>query len=308
MQREVIQFGSADGIHEIDARLWLPSESLPKGVVQLVHGMAEHVDRYEGFASYLTDAGFLVCAENHIGHGGSVLSQEELGYMPPNSKEILIADMHQLRVAIQDVYTDAPYFLFGHSMGSFITRAYLARHGEGLSGAVICGTGNQPYAVSRFGRAVALALCALKGDHYRSAFLDSLGAGGFGNQIEDARTPLDWLSTDPVVVDAYMADELCGQMFTVGAYATLLDLTGEVVTLSCARAYPKDLPLFYVAGAQDPVGDFGKGVMAAANLAEKAGCKDVQMTLYEGMRHEILNEPDHMRVYEDVRTWIEERM
>lgn len=308
METETIAFASADGRSTIDARLWMPSNGQPVAIVQLVHGMAEHVDRYADFARFLTEAGFGVCAENHIGHGASAPSVEELGHMPPEGKGILIADVHTLRTSMQASYEGVPYFLFGHSMGSFITRAYLARHGAGLAGAVICGTGNQPLALSKAGHALAMMLCRLKGADYRSPLLDSMGAGGFGKAIENPRTPLDWISTDPAVVDAYLADEMCGQMFSVGAYATLTSLTGEVVTLECARKVPPALPLLFVAGAQDPVGDCGKGVRAAADLARRAGSQDVRLTLYEGMRHEILNEPGKARVYEDVLAWLKEQL
>ena len=308
METEVVQFASADGKSTIDARLWMPSAGSPKAIVQIVHGMAEHIDRYADFARFLCDNGFGVCAENHIGHGASAPTAEDLGVMPPNGKEILIADVHALRTSVQGAYQGMPYFIFGHSMGSFITRAYLARHGEGLAGAVICGTGNQPLALSKAGNALARLLSKIKGADYRSPLLDSMGAGGFAKAIESPRTPLDWISTDPLVVDAYMADEMRGQMFSVGAYATLTSLTGEVVTLECARRVPPQLPLMFIAGAQDPVGDCGKGVKAAADLARKAGSRDVRLTLYEGMRHEILNEPEKARVYQDVLAWLKEQM
>lgn len=308
METETIQFASADGRSVVDARLWMPSSATPAAIVQLVHGMAEHIDRYADFARFLTEAGIGVCAENHIGHGATAPTAEELGHMPPDGKRILIADVHALRTSVQETYAGVPYFLFGHSMGSFITRAYLARHGAGLAGAVICGTGNQPLALSRAGHALAMLLCHLKGADYRSPLLDSMGAGGFARAIENPRTSLDWISVDPAVVDAYLADEMCGQMFSVGAYATLTSLTGEVVTLECARRVPPQLPLLFIAGAQDPVGDCGKGVKAAADLARKAGSRDVRLTLYEGMRHEILNEPEKARVYQDVLAWLKEQM
>ena len=308
METETIQFASADGRSVVDARLWMPSNAAPAAIVQLVHGMAEHIDRYADFARFLTEAGIGVCAENHIGHGATAPTAEELGHMPPDGKRILIADVHALRTSVQETYAGVPYFLFGHSMGSFITRAYLARHGEGLAGAVVCGTGNQPLALSKAGHALAMLLCRLKGADYRSPLLDSMGAGGFARAIENPRTPLDWISVDPAVVDAYLADEMCGQMFSVGAYATLTSLTGEVVTLECARRVPPQLPLLFIAGAQDPVGDCGKGVKAAADLARKAGSRDVRLTLYEGMRHEILNEPEKARVYQDVLAWLKEQL
>ena len=145
----------------------------------------------------------------------------------------------------------------------------------------------------------------MRGETYRSALIDGMGAGGYGKKIPNARTPLDWLSTDPAVVDAYIADELCGFMFTVGGYATLLDLTAEVVTPECAAKVPKDLPVLLVAGDGDPVGDMGKGVEAAAQLLRDAGVKEVDCKLYEGMRHEIHNEIGHEQVYDDIASWIE---
>ena len=307
MLTETIAFESADGATEIDARLWMPDDGEPQGIVQIVHGMAEHIDRYADFAGFLTEQGFGVCAESHIGHGKSAENADDLGYMPPDGKHILIDDVHMLRTAVQGAYDGIPYFIFGHSMGSFITRVYLSRYGDGLTGAVICGTGNQPRAISEVGRALALALCRIRGPHYRSELLDSMGAGGFGSSIEDARTGLDWLSTDPLVVDAYLADEMCGRMFTVGAYATLLDLTGEAVTVECASAVPHALPLLFIGGGQDPVGDFGNGVLDAADLAERAGSEDVTIYIYEDMRHEILNEPRKSDVYRNVFDWMIER-
>jgi alpha-beta hydrolase superfamily lysophospholipase len=144
-----------------------------------------------------------------------------------------------------------------------------------------------------------------RGETYRSKFIDNMGAGAYGKQIENARTNLDWLSTDEAVVDAYIADELCGFMFTVGGYATLLDLTAEVVTPACAASVPKDLPIFLVAGDGDPVGEMGKGVRAAAQLLRDAGVQVVDEKIYPGMRHEIHNEIGRDQVYDDLATWIE---
>ena len=207
---------------------------------------------------------------------------------------------------MEDAYEGVPYIMFGHSMGSFITRVYISQYGWGLSAAILCGTGNQPWIVSAAGRALALMMCRIRGPRFRSRLLDSLGAGAFSKGIENERTPFDWLSTDPLVVDAYLADEMCGEMFSVSAYAALLDLTEEAVTAECAASVPNGLPLLFVAGAQDPVGDFGKGVIAAADLAEEGGSHDVTVVLYEGMRHEILNEPGKTAVYENVVEWLDD--
>lgn len=308
-----VGFLSYDGVSTIKGQVWEPlktrgaARSTPRGVIQIVHGMVEHVGRYDEFARFLVEQGFVVCAADHIGHGRSVSDPSELGCLPVDGKETLIADVHELRRTVTSRYSrQTPYILFGHSMGSFIVRAYLARYGEGVFGAVICGTGQQPLALSKAGNALARFLARTKGPEYRSSLLDSMGVGAYAKQIKNSRTQHDWISTDPAVVDAYGADELCGAMFSVGGYATLTDLTAEVVSATCAEAVPKNIPLLFIAGALDPVGACGKGVKAAAGLMQRAGVQDVEVKLYEGMRHEILNEPGRAQVYADVVSWIEE--
>ena len=311
--RTSVGFKSHDGKTQIKGLIWCPERvkaggcaTSPVGIVQIVHGMSEHVGRYDDFARFLAAQGYVVCAHDHVGHGKSVSDPKEWGCLPvEGGKDILIDDVHELRKTVAARYArQTPYFLFGHSMGSFVTRAYLARHAEGLAGAVLCGTGNQSRALSKAGNLLARRIAASKGEDTRSDRLDGMGAGAFSKQIENPRTPFDWLSTDPAVVDAYIEDEMCGAMFSVGGYATLTDLTGEVVSPSCAAKVPKGLPVLFVSGAEDPVGACGKGVQAAADLLRHAGVSDVEVKLYEGMRHEILNEPEHAQVYGDVLDWI----
>lgn len=306
-----IGYRSSDGKTQIRALTWEPEKNpgiAPAGIVQIVHGMSEHVERYDEFARYLVSRGYIVCANDHIGHGESVADPSEWGCLPSvGGKEALINDVHELRKTVASRYArQTPYIMFGHSMGSFIVRAYLARFAEGLAAAVICGTGQQPLLLSKFGNLVARRIAASKGDAYKSTFLDGLGAGSFAKKIDNPRTEFDWISTDDAVVDAYIADESCGVMFSAGGYATLTDLTGEVVTAAAAGAVPADLALLFIAGALDPVGDMGKGVERAVEQYRRAGVETVDLKLYEGMRHEILNEPGRAEVYADVADWIDE--
>ena len=216
-------------------------------------------------------------------------------------------DVHELRKMMQGRYgEEVPFVMFGHSMGSFVVRACIARNPKGLTGAVLCGTGNQPRALSLLGRTLSRAIGTLRGETYRSRLLDSLTIGAFSSAIEDARTDSDWISTDPAVVDAYLADPLSGQAFSAGAYATLTDLTAEVVTKKSAAAVPETLPLLFVAGAEDPVGACGEGVRAAADLYRSQGVEDVREIIYPNMRHEILNEPRRVDVFTDVEQWFTE--
>lgn len=315
VERTTLTYPSADGKHQVHAYVWEPIELValtkpPRGIVQLVHGMAEHIGRYDHFAQFLDSQGFVVCANDHIGHGKTARSEEELGHMPvEGGKEILLADVHELRKRLFLQYpASTPYFLFGHSMGSFIVRAYLARHGAGLSGAILCGTGNQPLALSMAGNFLAKRIANVQGERTRSTSLHNMGAGAFAKKIKNAVTDVDWISTDPAVVKQYLEDKLCGFMFSVGGYATLTSLTAEVVKLSCAQGVPKDLPVLFVAGEEDPVGECGKGVRAAAQLFQKAGVKEVELKLYPGMRHEILNEKGKEEVYSDILSWIEKHV
>lgn len=309
-----VGFLSHDGKSQIRGLVWQPVRSagsrdaFPRGIVQIVHGMSEYVGRYDDFARFLAGRGFVVCGTDHIGHGKSVAALEELGHMPSRgSKDVLVEDVHQLRLTVAARYSrQTPYILFGHSMGSFIVRSYLTRYGEGVSAAVLSGTGQPPFLMSKAGNLMARRIAAFKGDDYRSTFLDGLGAGAFAKKIPDARTPFDWISADPQVVDSYVADEQCGTMFSAGAYATLTELTAEVVSRRRASKIPHDLPLLFVSGADDPVGDYGKGVHEAAELMRRAGVERVDEIIYPGMRHEILNEPGRMQVYTDVSHWIEE--
>lgn len=311
MKTQRLGFASHDGASRIHALLWQPDKrtAVPRGIVQIVHGMAEHIDRYEPFARYLVSQGFVVCANDHVGHGKSVQDEVDLGHLPLNGgNEVLIEDVHELRgLAASRFASTVPYVMFGHSMGSFVTRSYLTRHGEGLAAAVLCGTGHQPRLLSRAGNMLSRAIAASKGERYRSTFVDSLGAGAFSKAIADARTDLDWISTDPAVVDEYIADPACGQMFTVGGYATLTSLTLEATDASRAGLVPHELPLLFIAGAEDPVGDCGVGAKRAVAQYRAAGVESVDLRLYEGMRHEILNEPDKERVYADVEQWLKSK-
>lgn len=298
--------------NRIHAMKWeCPSsqEQMPSGIVQIVHGMEEHIERYDAFARFLANQGFVVVGADHIGHGKSVSSFEKMSCLPENGAQIMISDVHALRSMIASTYSsEIPYFLFGHSMGSFVLRCYLARYGRGLSGAVICGTGQQPIVVSRLGGWLSRRIGRRKGFDAKSSLIDGLAMGSYSKAVQHARTSFDWLSTDPHVVDAYIEDPACGVMFSVGGYASLTDLAAEAVTKACASAVPSNLPVFFIAGSLDPVGDMGKGVKRAADAMKKHSRAKVATKIYEGMRHEILNEPQHEVVFSDIADFLNRQM
>ena len=306
VRREELRFASADGASTIRALLWLPAGDVrPRGVVQLIHGMAEHVERYDGFARLLAGRGLAVCGDDHAGHGASA-DPSHYGCLPArNGAEVLIADEHRLReLASGRVGADLPHFLFGHSLGSYVARAYLPEHGRGLAGVVLSGTGTLPVAVSWAGYALARLICAVCGDDHYSRLLDGMGVGAYARAVPGP-TGCEWLSHSKDNVAAYVADRRCGFAFSAGGYAAVTKLTARACSLAWARRAPHEVPLLFVAGAEDPVGDCGRGVRAAAELARRAGQREVDVRIYEGMRHEILNEDDGARVADDVARWIE---
>lgn len=319
MKTTTITYASHDNASTVRALMWEPDEvasggEAPRGLVQIVHGMSEHVERYEGFASFLCEQGFAVCANDHIGHGKSVSSAEDLGHMPLEvGEDVLVADVQTLReLALERLsqrcdmrVSGIPYVIFGHSMGSFITRVFLTRHAFGVRAAVLCGTGHQPRPLSAAGRALTSSLAKKHGERHVSELVDGMGAGGYGRAIKDSETDLDWIATDPEVVAEYQRDPLCGQKFTVGAYHVLTSLVSDATDLRLARRVPHALPLLFVSGDQDPVGECGAGVHRAAEMYRKAGVESVTEKLYPGMRHEILNEPVKGEVHRDVLAWLE---
>jgi len=303
-------FLSFDGVTQIKALMWSPSagkSSTPRGIIQIAHGMEEHIGRYAAFADYLASLGYVVCAADMVGHGKSAPDPEKLGCLPSNDGvKILVEDANKLRKVIAERFSKkVPYFVFGHSMGSFLMLAYISRYGEGLAGAILSGSGQQPLLLSKLGGFFARRIAKSKGEDHKSAFLENLGAGSYAKKIKGARTRFDWISTDEAVVDAYSADPLSGVPFSAGGYITLTDLTALVAGTPNAAAIPKDLPILFISGALDPVGKNGALVVKSAEHLRDAGVKQVDIILYEGMRHEVLNEPEKNRVYLDITQWLE---
>lgn len=282
---------------------WDPAGE-PKAVMQIVHGIAEHVERYDDFANFLTDHGFVVIAEDHMGHGGSVQSGDPLGYFA-GGWFTAVEDTYTLLTQTQAEFPGLPYILFGHSMGSFMTRTILCKHPDsGISAAIICGTGWQPtFALPVMEKAAEL-LCKKDGEKNPSPTMEKLAFGSYNKKVEHPRTTYDWLTRDNKIVDAYMADPKCGFTATAGLYRDLLQGIAYNQKPDSLGSMKKDLPVFFISGGEDPVGDYGKGVRKAVEAFRKAGMTDVKEKLYPLCRHEILNEINKQEVYDDVLSWI----
>ena len=296
---------SRDGKTQIHAVEWLPEDE-PKGVLQICHGMVEYIERYHEFAEYLCRHGYYVTGHDHLGHGKSVKDETEYGYFPKkNGNRCVIGDIHQLRMITSKKYPGVPYLMLGHSMGSFLLRQYLTEHGDGLSGAVIMGTGYQPLAVLEAGQVVCRVTALFKGWKYRSKFVDNLSFGSFNNRFEPGETGREWVTSDSELCRRYVEDPLCMFRFTVGGYYQMFEGMKAVARAGSIAQIPEDLPILFTAGADDPVGAFGRGVMKVYRKYKSAGMRKVAVKLYAGGRHEILNETIREQVYEDLFFWCE---
>ena len=295
-------FLSKDGKSTIHYYVWEPAGE-PVAILQITHGMAEHLLRYEPFAEYLNSYGILVCGHDHIGHGRSA-DPEDWGYFgEQDGWKIFVQDVEQLHQIMKVQYMDTPYFLMGHSMGSFVARAWLAMYGTGVDGAIIMGTAgaNPALGVAKF---LVKTIRNSKGSRHISGMLTKLAFGSYNKKIDPNRTPYDWLTRDGEIVDKYIKDPACGFTFTTAGYADLFNLIGYISSENWYKLVPKQLPILLVAGADDPVGAYGAGPAEVAEGLENAGCTDVSLIIYENMRHEILNEFGKEAVYEDLRRFI----
>lgn len=299
---------SRDGMTQIHGIEWKP-EGRICAVLQMCHGMVEYIDRYDEFAEYLCSHGFYVVGHDHLGHGKSVQSETEYGFFHETSgNEYVVGDLHKLREMTQKRYPDVPYFMLGHSMGSFLIRQYMEMYGRGLTGVSVMGTGGKPGILLAAGKALCRIIAVCRGWHYRSVLVDSVAFGGYNRHFEPARTDKDWLTKDEKIVDAYRADPWCSFRFTVNAYYHMFCSIQAAQKRKNIRKIPKNLPVFFVAGADDPVGAFGKDVERAAEVCRECGMKDVSVRLYENDRHEILNETDRQVVFDELLEWMKKRM
>ncbi len=299
---EKLSFPSTDGTSNVTGWIYVPTIQ-PKGVVQISHGMCEYIGRYHRFMEDMADKGFVVCGHDHIGHGSSS-SPERYGYFgAKDGYRNLVEDLHKMTTVVKEKYPALPYFLFGHSMGSFITRLYIAKYADELNGVVICGTGG-PNPMAKLGSFLCQCVASVKGPLYRSAMLDKMAFGSFNKRFSPPRTSKDWLTRDPKIVDRYLEDSKCMFLFTACGYRDLTKLSSMANSASWFRSVDRKLPILLISGDMDPVGDYGKGVEKVYQMLKKSKVEDVSIVLYPGARHELLNEINYDEVLRDVSCWI----
>lgn len=289
---------------ELEYRLWQP-EGPPRAIVQVAHGMAEHIARYEGLGRALSAAGYAVVGNTHLGHGPKA---PILGYFADDGGwDALLDDLHALRLQTQALYPSAPYFLLGHSMGSFLARTYCQKYEKGLRGVILSGTGHFDQATVSAGLLIARLQCALGLAKKPARLLSRMSFGANNKRIANPRTAFDWLSTDPAEVDRYIADPYCGFDFTCGGFRDLFTGLRRLAPQNLATMQ-KDVPVWLFSGAEDPVGNAGVGVEATAEELRAAGVREVCVTLYAGARHEMFHERDRAKVMADLLEWMGKRL
>jgi len=308
MVKKEFLFPSADKKTSLHAVEWTPDGQV-RAVLQIAHGVSEHILRYEPFAKFLTDHGFAVAGHDHIGHGASLApGASPIYFGPKGSWNTVVKDLETRRQMAAEQFPGVPYFLLGHSMGSFLARTYLIRYPGSLSGAVIMGTGQMPPALIAGGKTVA-ALEALRlGEDKPSPLVTKLSFGPYNKIFEPNRTAFDWLSRNQENVDRYIADPLCGAPASTGLFREMLSGISFISKPENLGRMDRSLPVLFISGEMDPVGDCGKGVRLAFESFRTAGVSDVTLKLYPELRHEILNETERDQVYADILGWLEHHM
>lgn len=311
--RKDFTYPSSDGKNNIHGIIWRSyEERKPEGILQIVHGMSEYVGRYEGLAEFLVDHGYIVAGNDHLGHGESVSGKEDFGYFGENGNAHLISDIHALRCRLQLEYPGVPYFMLGHSMGSFLIRQYIAASDEGedityshgLAGTIIMGTCWQPGAALAFGKTVCRLQSVFKGWRGKSGLVNAFSFGSYLKRISGAVSKMDWLSSNHNNVEKYIADPRCGFSFTLNGYYNMFTAIQKAQNINRMRMIDSDMALLFLAGTEDPVGGYGEQVRKTfVKYKENTGCI-CDIKLYDGDRHEILNEDDKDEVYGDILAWM----
>lgn len=307
MKKYTEKIASTDSKNDLNVIIW-ETEKEPIGVLQIVHGMAEYIDRYDNFAKYMTEQGFNVIGHDHLGHGHSVSDEHDYGFFAEeNGDKIIIEDMHSVTQYAREKWEELPNFILGHSMGSFCLRQYLTKYSNDVFGAIIMGTGWIPSAAALLGKTIATNTCKSKGSHTVNPLLIKLTLEPYNKPFAPARTNCDWLSRDEKQVDLYVNDKLCGFDFTAGAYKDFFTVLEKIAKNRQLIGMRKSLPILITSGSVDPVG--GKKACEKLNAQYKrCGIDDVTLKLWENDRHEILNELDKSNVYRYIYNWLKSKI
>ncbi len=304
MIKKEFKFASTSGLCDIFAQSFIPDDGKVKAVIQISHGMVEFSDRYIGFAEKLCENGYAVFTNDHLGHGRSVSDDSMLGFFGSEKGYMnIVNDCKKLTDIAKEEYPDVPFYFFGHSMGSFIARCYTKYYGDGIDAAVYCGTSG-PNPGASAGIALANIIIKTKGEMHRSNLINSIAFGSYNKKTEK-KTPSDWLTKDEEIIKWYLGQKYCTFVFTAAGFKDLFSVLNEVSAKSWYESVRKDLPILLIAGEDDPVGAYGKGVKQVYDGLKNTGHSKTDIKLYPDDRHEILNELDKEDVMNYLVNWFD---
>lgn len=311
------EFLSSNKYTDIYGKMWIPNTEI-RGIVQISHGMAEYIERYDEFARFLAANGILVVGNDHMGHGKSINSEDDLGYFSIpikglrgrekekySSSSLVVKDLHHITKIVKKHYPGLPYILLGHSMGSFLARRYLMQYGEEIDGIIIMGTGNQSalkvYTAKILGRLISI----VKGERYRSKILNKLVFGAYNRRIKEHKGANDWITSDESKLAEYEADNRCGFIFTMNGIDALFYTIQYIIKAENISKIPTDVNMLILSGTEDPVGDYGTAAKKVYEVYSGHGVEDITIKLYDGCRHELIQEKVRDIVYADILDWLE---
>ncbi|MBN2443619.1 MAG: alpha/beta hydrolase [Spirochaetales bacterium] len=305
MKSKTMTHTTGDGA-KIFVYTWLPEKKKYKGIIHIIHGMADHAGRYERFARELTDNHYIVYAHDQRGHGKTAECGEDFGYLGENkSCHDLVKDVHELTQIIRKNHPELPLFHFSHSFGTYISLGYIEEHGKDIEGCIFSGPGIPNKLLLTFGKIILKNEMKKHGEKYKSEKVNSLSFGAFNKPFKPNRTGFDWLNRDTNEVDVYIQDPRCGFICSVGFYWELSAWLNTIYKKKHIALIPDTLPLYLCAGEKDPVGNMGKDILRLVKMYKKAGIKDLTYKLYPESRHEIINEINREQVIKDILTWLE---
>ena len=303
-----INFPSRDGKNNVYACLYTPKSTTAKGIIQLVHGMVDYVERYEPLAEFLTGEGYIVAGNHHLGHGKTAKCDEDLGFFGEESSvDTLLRDIHTMNRYLRDQFPTLPLVIFGHSMGSFLARLYIEKYPHSIKGAVIHGTSG-PIAAVGMGKALASLIIKNKGVRHRSPLLKKIAFMGYNSRFPKSEGKNAWLTRDTAAIAGHDDDPFASFTFTASAYRDLFIMLRESNRKEWFSLYPKSLPTLVVSGDADPVGKYGKGPAYVYKRLMMSGCEKVALKLYSGARHELFLETNRQEVFCDLLSWLNENI
>ena len=299
------RFPSADGKNTIYAEIYTPKHAAPKGIVQLAHGMIDYTGRYTALASFLCEHGFIFAGNHHLGHGKSVGTGEDFGFFAErDGYKYVLEDINSMNKYLHKTHPDLPVILLGHSMGSFISRLYVAEHPTAVSGLIIHGTGG-PNPLVGVGKLLSKLITSFYGARHRSELINNMAFGSYNKRYQKEEGHNAWLTRDLAKVADRDTNEFTSFKFTVSGYTDLFTFLACSNSKAWFKSYPKKMPTLVMSGDMDPVGDYGKGPAYVYKQLMINGASNVTLKMYEGARHELFNETNADEVFHDILAWIE---